>query len=109
MAKFEIYKDIKEEFRFRLKANNGKIILASEGYKTKAGCNYGILSVRLNSQDHDNFESLESKQGNLYFNLKASNGQIIGTSETYSKFGSKEYGIAVIVKIASIAKIVDLT
>ena len=32
MGKFEIYKDKKEEFRFRLKAGNGQNILASEGY-----------------------------------------------------------------------------
>ena len=32
---FEIYKDIAGEFRFRLKAKNGEIILASEGYKVK--------------------------------------------------------------------------
>ena len=34
-GKFELYKDKGGEFRFRLKAGNGQIILASEGYKTK--------------------------------------------------------------------------
>lgn len=43
--KFEIYKDKKEEFRFRLKASNGEIILASEGYATKDGCKKGIGAV----------------------------------------------------------------
>ena len=108
MAKFEIYQDSKEEFRFRLKASNGQIVLASEGYKTKVACENGIVSVRVNSQNPDNFESFESKQLNFYFNLKASNGKIIGTSETYSRFGGMEYGIAVIVKIAPKATIVDL-
>ena len=32
-GKFEIYKDKRGEHRFRLKAGNGEIILASEGYK----------------------------------------------------------------------------
>ncbi len=36
-AKFEIYKDKVGEFRFRLKAANGENILASEGYKARAG------------------------------------------------------------------------
>jgi len=33
--KFEIFRDENKEFRFRLKAVNGEIILQSEGYKTK--------------------------------------------------------------------------
>ncbi len=47
--KFEIYNDKAGEFRFRLKARNGEIILASEGYKTKASCENGIASVRKNA------------------------------------------------------------
>ena len=47
--KFEIYKDKAGEFRFRLKARNGEIIFASEGYKTKASCENGIESVRKNA------------------------------------------------------------
>lgn len=49
--KFEIYLDKKEEFRFRLKARNGEIIAASEGYKAKASCENGIASVRKNAVD----------------------------------------------------------
>jgi len=33
--KFEIFQDKNKEFRFRLKAINGEIVLQSEGYKTK--------------------------------------------------------------------------
>ena len=47
--KFEIYKDKREEFRFRLKAKNGEIILSSEGYKAKASCRNGIESVKKNA------------------------------------------------------------
>jgi hypothetical protein len=32
-GKFELYKNKGGEFRFRLKASNGQIILVSEGYK----------------------------------------------------------------------------
>ena len=49
--KFEIYKDKAEEFRFRLKASNGEIILASEGYAAKDKCKNGIESVRKNAPD----------------------------------------------------------
>lgn len=47
--KFEMYADKAGEFRFRLKAKNGKIIAVSEGYTTKAACENGIDSVRKNA------------------------------------------------------------
>ena len=49
--KFEVYQDKAGEFRFRLKARNGEIILASEGYKEKKSCLNGIESVKKNAPD----------------------------------------------------------
>ena len=49
--KFEIYTDKAGETRFRLKAANGEIILASEGYSSMSGCKNGIESVRKNAVD----------------------------------------------------------
>ncbi len=49
--KFEIYKDKAGEFRFRLKASNGQIIAASEGYVKKDSCKNGIESVKKNAVD----------------------------------------------------------
>lgn len=48
--KFEVYKDKKGEFRFRLIAKNGKAIAASEGYTTMKACKNGIDSVRKNAK-----------------------------------------------------------
>lgn len=47
--KFEIYEDKAGEFRFRLKATNGQVIAASEGYTAKASCKNGIESVQKNA------------------------------------------------------------
>jgi len=47
--KFEVYKDKKKQFRFRLKAPNGQIIAVGEPYTTKAGCLKGIESVKKNA------------------------------------------------------------
>lgn len=93
MAKFEIYTDAKGEYRFRLKAGNGQKILASEGYTSKAGCENGIESVRKNSQDDDRYERKKSSNDKHYFNLKAANGQVIGTSEMYESKAGMENGI----------------
>lgn len=45
-AKFEVYVDAKGEYRFRLKAPNGEIIAASEGYTSKQACLNGIDAVK---------------------------------------------------------------
>ena len=49
--KFEVYADKAGEFRFRLKATNGQVIAASEGYTAKASCMNGIESVKKNAPD----------------------------------------------------------
>ncbi|MBP3209236.1 MAG: YegP family protein [Oscillospiraceae bacterium] len=49
--KFELYKDKAGEFRFRLKAGNGEIILTGESYVSKDGCKNGIASIRKNAVD----------------------------------------------------------
>lgn len=46
MAKFELYKDAKGEYRWRLKASNGQVIATGgEGYASKAGAENGIQAV----------------------------------------------------------------
>ena len=47
--KFELFADKSGQFRFRLKARNGKIVGISEGYTGKAGCLGGIESVKTNA------------------------------------------------------------
>jgi uncharacterized protein YegP (UPF0339 family) len=45
-AKFEISKDHASKFRFHLKAPNGEIIAARQGYETKAGAEKGVEAVK---------------------------------------------------------------
>lgn len=109
MGKFEIYKDKREEFRFRLKAGNGQTILASEGYANKSGCENGIESVKKNAPNDSRYERLASSGGSPYFNLKAGNGQVIGTSEMYSSTSAMENGIESVKKNAPSASTEDLS
>ena len=108
-GKFEIYKDKRGEFRFRLKAGNGQNILASEGYKAKSGCTNGIESVKKNAPNDDRFERKETKSGKHMFNLKAGNNQVIGTSESYESTSARDNGIESVKKNAPDAKVDDLT
>jgi uncharacterized protein YegP (UPF0339 family) len=45
-AKFEISKDHAGKFRFHLKAPNGEIIAASQGYETRASAEKGIEAIK---------------------------------------------------------------
>lgn len=107
MGKFELYKDKASEFRFRLKAGNGQIILISEGYTTKANCENGIASVKENSQIKERFEIKEVPTG-IKFSLKAGNWQIIGQSEVYTTKAAMENWIESVMKNAPEAEIVEV-
>ena len=109
MGKFVISTRKNGEYQFSLKAGNGQEILGSEGYTTKAACFNGVESVKKNSQDDKRFDKLESKNGKHYFNLKASNGQVIGTSEMYESTASRDNGIESVKKNAPDATVDDQT
>jgi len=100
MGKFVITKRTNGEFQFSLKAGNGQEILGSEGYTTKSACENGIESVKRNAQDDSKFDTKKSKNDKFYFNLKATNGQIIGTSEMYESEAACKNGIESVKKNA---------
>jgi uncharacterized protein len=108
MGKFVISKRSNGEFQFVLKAVNGEKILTSEGYSAKSSCINGIESVRQNAQDDSKFDRKNSSNGKLYFNLKATNGQVIGTSEMYESESARTNGIASVKSNAQAAAVDDL-
>lgn len=105
MGKFVISTRKNGDFQFNLKADNGQVILASEGYSSRAACDNGIESVKKNAPDDARYDRKKSTSGKDYFNLKAANGQVIGTSEMYESAASMENGIASVKKNASNASI----
>lgn len=82
------------QFRFVLKAGNHETILTSEIYNAKGSAEDGIESVKKNSALDERYERKDSSNGKPMFNLKASNGQVIGTSELYSSESARDGGIA---------------
>ena len=92
-GKFELYKDVSDEYRFRLKAGNGEIILASEGYKNKVGAENGIGSVKTNAPIDARYQRKMSTNDKYFFNLRAANDQVIGTSEMYETAAGRDNGI----------------
>lgn len=106
---FQIFKSSESnKFYFRLKANNGEIILQSEGYDRKEGAQKGIHSVVENAS-HENFERRNSKDNRFYFVLKAQNHQVIGTSQMYQSPQGVDKGIESVIKHAKLDEVEDLT
>ncbi|GAB4056196.1 YegP family protein [Spirosoma litoris] len=107
MRKFVVTKATNDQFYFNLKADNGQVILTSEGYTSKAGCMNGIESVKNNAPNDGQFARKESTNGKYYFNLKATNGQIIGTSQMYESATGRDNGIESVKNNAPSATIDD--
>ena len=107
MGKFVI-KETNTGVKFDLKAGNGEVIATSEVYTTESACKNGIASVTKNApvaaiedqtvegfatQKNPKFEIYQDKKGEYRFRLKATNGQIIATSEGYKAMKSCVNGI----------------
>jgi uncharacterized protein YegP (UPF0339 family) len=91
---FELSKSTDDQFHFVLKADNAQTILTSQQYAAKGSAAGGIASVQANCADDSRYERKTSSDGRAFFNLKAANQQVIGTSQMYSSESSRESGIA---------------
>jgi uncharacterized protein YegP (UPF0339 family) len=91
---FELDYSSNGQYRFTLKAGNAETILSSETYTSKDAAENGIASVQKNASLNERYERETSTNGRPYFNLKAANHQIIGTSQMYSSEQARDAGIA---------------
>ncbi|MBL7910011.1 MAG: YegP family protein [Bacteroidia bacterium] len=107
MSKYYVNKAINGQFYFNLTGKNGEIILTSETYVTRQGCNDGITSVRTHSPYDSNYKKHTATNGQFYFTLVSNNNKIIGTSEMYSFSSSRENGIASVKENGPKAEVVD--
>lgn len=90
---YEIAKNNTGQFSFVLKAANSQVILRSEQYMSKASALGGVASVQTNSPQDARYELATAKDGRFYFNLKAANSQVIGTSQMYASEATRATGI----------------
>jgi uncharacterized protein len=108
-ATFDLKQGGSGQFMFNLKAGNGEVILTSELYKQKQSAIAGIDSVKANAGDDARYERKTAKNGQPYFVLTATNGQIIGKSEMYSSISAMENGIQSVKENGPEAAIEDST
>ena len=107
MGKFVVTVRKNGEFQFNLKATNGQVILTSEGYTKKESCLNGIESVRKNGPIEERYEIKAAKNGKPFFNLKATNGQVIGSSQMYASERTMNQGIASVMRNAPDSPVVE--
>ena len=110
-------------FTFHVKAKNGETIAISQVYSKIESCKKGINSVIKNAPaaeiedqtirgfiKHKNpkFELYKNDAGSFYFRLKASNGEIIASSQAYTAKASAKNGIRSLKENVLAAEIIDL-
>ena len=83
-----------EPFSFSFINAAGHAVVKSENYKAKKSALSGIESVKKNCVNDARYELKETKNGKFFFNVKASNGQIVGTSMLFATEADRNGAIA---------------
>jgi uncharacterized protein YegP (UPF0339 family) len=96
--RFELFKSGSSNY-FRLRAGNGEIVLASQGYSSKAAARTGIASVLENGVVTERFDRIEGADGKVRIRLVANNGAVIATGEPYASRSNAERAITRISEI----------
>lgn len=107
MGKYVMSKRENGDFQFNLEADNGHVILTSEGYSSKAGCINGIESVKKNALKPTMYERKKSKNDEKYFVIKAKNGKTVGVSQMYKSESGFENAIVSVMENAPQAEIIE--
>ncbi|MBX7111017.1 MAG: YegP family protein [Dehalococcoidia bacterium] len=106
---FELTTASNGQFRFSLRTAEGDTLLNSETYVQKASAQNGIESVQSNSGNEARYDRLTASDGRAYFNLKAGNGQVIGTSPMFATEAARDAAVAATMTEGSSTRIDDKT
>ena len=103
MTAFEIYRDAKRDYRWRLRAGNRRIIADSgEGYRNRADCEHAIDLLRIAT----NPDFYSDARGGHRWRLQANNGRIFADSgEAYVTPASCRRAFATVLKSAAQATV----
>jgi uncharacterized protein YegP (UPF0339 family) len=104
---YVLKKSVDGQFYFLLYSSNGEVVLNSEMYVAKASAENGIASVQSNSNQDDRYSRNQASNGKFYFNLKAANHQVIGSSQMYATTSARDAGIDAVKKNGPSTDITD--
>ena len=106
--RFEVFKDNRNGFSWRLRAANGLIIANGESYTTKANCEHAInlfKAARL-----DQFTIYQDARNEWRWRVKADNGEIIAqSSEGYQNRQDCENAARLVYSVNANTPVSDLT
>lgn len=71
-------------FSFSFVNDYGDTLIRSDNYTARKNASLGVASVKKNCVNYNRYELKETKSGKFYFNIKASNGQVVATSSLFS-------------------------
>lgn len=91
-ARVDVFQGRDLRFYFDVRARNGAVVLTSQGYDTHAAAINGAFSVADHGVAATAYRVVQAVDGRWYFNVHASNGQVIGTSQMYATKWSAERG-----------------
>ena len=103
-AFFETFQGLDGHYYFNLTAANGQNVLRSQGYTKLASAENGVASVLENGNDKRQFDIKQATNGDWYFNLRAGNNEIIGTSELYASKSNAERGAVAVRALVRLSK-----
>jgi hypothetical protein len=89
-ARFQVFAGADGRFYFDLHAQNGEIVLSSQGYDSEASALNGAFAVAEAGRSPAAYKVLRAADGTYYLNLVAPNNQVIATSETYATKANAE-------------------
>lgn len=92
-------------FSFIFTDKDGNTLIKSENYKQKTSATNGVESVRKNCLVDERYEFKKAKNGKFFFNIKATNGQIVGTSGFFASEDERKSAITYLKRYAPKAKL----
>lgn len=120
-ARFQIYRDVADKHRFRLRAPNNKILAVGGAYETKDGCVNGVQAIKkyctAKIEDvtvggveiaNPKFQVYKDAAAKFRFRLRAPNNEIVAAGEAYETKVGCMNGVQAVKKYCD-AKIEDLT
>lgn len=107
LGKFEVFPE-DDQFKYRLKANNGEILVVSYGYASREGAHSGIETLKKNLEGGV-VNYITDKNGHSQWRLSTSNdSRIIALGETYASLARAQSAFASTQKFGKTENIVDL-
>lgn len=90
---YEMSRSSDGQWYFVLKSGSDVTILRSEMYRSRDSANNGVASVQKNCANDARYVKKEAANGKHFFNLRAGNHQVIGTSVMFDSAALRDAGI----------------